>query len=166
MKKQQHWSFLILCLSFIPWLAISGCSDLYGPYDNLFDFDSSFPTVAGLSCGGEYSAMLGDDSVLWVTGANGYGQLGDGTTTDRQSPVRVMSGVSSVSAGSFHTMILKTDGSLWATGCNLDGRLGEGTTTNPFNSRAGDDRCRLGVGRLLAYNDRENRWQPLGYRLQ
>ncbi len=60
-------------------------------------------------------------------GGNGYGQLGDGTTTERHSPVQVLSsGVADVSAGYFHTLIRMADGSLRTVGLNNEGQLGNG----------------------------------------
>ena len=63
-------------------------------------------------------------------GTNEYGQLGDGTTTDRLSPVQVANDVTAVSAGYLHTMFLKSDNTLWAMGTNEYGQLGDGTTTD------------------------------------
>ena len=70
--------------------------------------------------------ILKSDGILWATGRNHYGQLGDGTNIDKNSPVQIMSNVSSISAGTDHTMILKSDGTLWATGSNLFDELGDG----------------------------------------
>ena len=69
------------------------------------------------------------DGTLWAWGDNSYGQLGDGTTTHRLSPVQVGSGFASVAAGYYHTVAVKTDGTLWAWGYNDYGQLGDGTTT-------------------------------------
>ena len=71
--------------------------------------------------------ILKTDGSLWACGWNYDGQLGDGTTTNRSTPVQVMTGVAAVSAGGSHTMILKTDGSLWACGDNYYGQLCDGT---------------------------------------
>jgi hypothetical protein len=86
--------------------------------------------ITAVSAGGSHSMILGTDGSLWGTGANGDGQLGDGTTTNRSSPVLIMTAVAAVSAGARHTMILKTDGTLWATGWNGYGQLGDGTTSS------------------------------------
>ena len=63
-------------------------------------------------------------------GSNYYGQLGDGTTTDRNTSVQIESGgVTKIAAGSLHSLYIKEDGSLWAMGRNYNGQLGDGTTT-------------------------------------
>ncbi len=68
---------------------------------------------------------------LWAMGDNGYGQLGDGSTTDRATPTPILArGVQAMSAGVYHSLVVKTDGSLWAMGSNYSGRLGDGTTTD------------------------------------
>ena len=63
-------------------------------------------------------------------GCNGEGQLGDGTTIQRNVPVQILvGGVQAVAAGDGHSLIVRTDGSLWAMGLNAYGELGDGTTT-------------------------------------
>jgi len=63
-------------------------------------------------------------------GENSVGQLGDGTTNTRGSPVLVGTNVASVAMGEFHSYAVRTDGTLWATGYNAYGQLGNGTATN------------------------------------
>ena len=76
-----------------------------------------------------YLAVKKDGS-LWVWGQNKYGQLGDGTTTDKSTPFKIMDNVSQVAVGWRHSLAVKTDGSLWAWGENRIGQLGDGTTTD------------------------------------
>ena len=80
--------------------------------------------------GDSHSLLLKADGTLWAAGWNLFGQLGDGTTTDRHGFVQVLTDVASVSAGPVHTMAVKRDGTLWATGFNDYGELGDGTTTS------------------------------------
>ncbi|HEV2123059.1 MAG TPA: hypothetical protein VGW38_09830, partial [Chloroflexota bacterium] len=65
----------------------------------------------------------------WAWGANGYGQLGDGTTTNRFTPVQTLdlTDILAVSGGDYHSLALKTDGTVWAWGASDSGQLGNGT---------------------------------------
>jgi len=85
-----------------------------------------------VSVGGWYYMALRADGSLWALGSNNYGQLGDGTTTSRETLVCI--GTDNewavVSTSCYHTVAIKTDGSLWAWGNNKFGQLGDGTTTN------------------------------------
>jgi YD repeat-containing protein len=86
--------------------------------------------VTAIVAGGNHGLALQSDGTLWAWGWNFYGQLGDGTNTDRIAPVQIGTGFASVAAGDSHTVAVKTDGTLWAWGYNGDGRLGDGTNTN------------------------------------
>ena len=93
----------------------------------------AFCMVAGtlLASRGLHSLFLKSEGSLHAIGWNSNGQLGDGTTTDRNSPVQIASsGVTQIAAGTYHSLLLKTDGSLWAMGKNSSGQLGDGTTTD------------------------------------
>jgi hypothetical protein len=73
---------------------------------------------------------LQSDGSVWAWGANEDGQLGDGTTTDRMTPVRVakLDRIVAIAAGTYHNLALRTDGTLWSWGDNDAGQLGDGST--------------------------------------
>lgn len=94
------------------------------------------------------------DDTLWCWGANADGQVGDGTTTKRESVVQVAPGAggvwSSVVVGERHACALRVDASAWCWGYNGDGRLGLGTTTaatTPQQVSPGTSWSRLVAGR-------------------
>jgi alpha-tubulin suppressor-like RCC1 family protein len=67
---------------------------------------------------------------LWCWGVNFNGQLGDGTTIDKNSPVQETTSATdwtAVDAGAFHTCAIKTDGTLYCWGSNFNGQVGDGT---------------------------------------
>jgi len=87
----------------------------------------------GVSAGDDHTAAIKTSGQIWAWGSNTCGRLGDGTITDRCSPVREICSATdwcSVSAGRYHTVAIKTSGQIWAWGFNACGRLGDGTTTD------------------------------------
>lgn len=84
--------------------------------------------VAISTCYRHNMTLLSDGS-LRAWGYNGYGQLGDGTTTDRLSPVIVdiLDPVHAVATGFWHSVALSEDGGVHAWGHNEVGQLGDGT---------------------------------------
>jgi hypothetical protein len=81
--------------------------------------------------GGEYQTLaVRANGTAWAWGRNGDGQLGDGTTTSRSSPVSVVGGFTDwvqISAGAFHVAAVRANGTAWAWGGNFQGRLGDNT---------------------------------------
>jgi alpha-tubulin suppressor-like RCC1 family protein len=82
-----------------------------------------------ISAGGDHTLARPADGTVWAWGDNSSGQLGDGTLTNRPSPVQVaaLSGIAKVSAGANHSLALGADGRVWAWGANVQGQLGSGT---------------------------------------
>jgi alpha-tubulin suppressor-like RCC1 family protein len=90
-------------------------------------------TATAISAGTYDSLAIGSDGNLYAWGYNNAGQLGDGTTTDRNSPelITLAPGVTptAIAAGAFHSLAIGSDGRLYAWGSNDQGELGDGTTT-------------------------------------
>jgi alpha-tubulin suppressor-like RCC1 family protein len=115
-------------------------SNYYGSVGDGTTTTRSTPVQAGSatnwasisSDGAGCSHAIKTDGTLWGWGTNYYGQVGDGTTTSRSSPVQIGSAtnwVSVVGKGK-RAHAIKTDGTLWGWGWNLFGQLGDGTTTD------------------------------------
>lgn len=79
-----------------------------------------------------HSVAIKTDGTLWSWGHNSQGQLGDGTTVNKLSPIQIGTSAnwSRVAAGDEFTMAIKTDGTLWGWGLNVNGALGDGTNLN------------------------------------
>lgn len=79
--------------------------------------------------GNGFTHMLASDGTLWGTGYNyTWRMLGDGTNTNRNSPVSVGSGFSDIANGYSHGVGCKTDGTCWAWGDGKSGQIGDGVT--------------------------------------
>ena len=66
-------------------------------------------------------------------GVNFEGNIGDGTSDDRSSPVAVVGGHIFSWKPLFHGQALKPDGTAWGTGANSYGQLGNGTIMNIYS---------------------------------
>lgn len=94
--------------------------------------------VARLAAGSTHVCAVRTDTTVVCWGANGNGQLGNGTTTDSAVPVVVvgsggigtLSGAVTVGAGEVHTCASKSDGTVFCWGRNDKGQLGNDTTTD------------------------------------
>lgn len=93
---------------------------------------ASFNNIKQLVGGKEFTLILMKDGTVKAWGYNKRGQLGDGTTTDRYSPVDVvgLANVKQLSAGDEYTIALLNDGTVKSWGRNNYGQLGDGTKNN------------------------------------
>ena len=112
--------------------------------------------VISVVAGDSHSLALDNQGRLWAWGSNFLGQLGDGTTTQRLTPVAVDlsalegAAVVSVAAGAYHSLALDDHGRLWAWGSNVYGELGDGTTTQLRLTPVAIDLWALGGAKVVA----------------
>ncbi|MFA5794636.1 MAG: hypothetical protein WC980_06170 [Candidatus Brocadiia bacterium] len=110
-------------------------NDKYSPVRIGADVNGFVVTGTNISriVGGNASTFsLKSDGTLWGWGGNSSGQLGDGTTIDKNIPTRIGTDINwqAIATGNSHSLGLKNDGTLWAWGRNYYGELGDGTTTD------------------------------------
>ena len=85
--------------------------------------------IVALAAGEDTAYALKTDGTVVGWGYNVDGEVGDGTTVERDAPVAVvgLSGVTALSAGWINGYALRSDGSLWSWGSNTYGGLGVGS---------------------------------------
>ena len=96
------------------------------------DVSGTSSGVSAIAAGIAHTCALTTAGSLMCWGANGFGQLGDGTQTSRYTPMPVSgleSGVAAVVTRGLHTCALTSGGAAVCWGFNSSGQLGDGTTT-------------------------------------
>ncbi|MGH7493184.1 MAG: T9SS type A sorting domain-containing protein [bacterium] len=106
--------------------------------------DTSFPApvqtstinkIIDVTTGFQHAIALNSDGTVWTWGDNTYGQLGDGSTTDRYTPVQIsgLANIIAIAGGKEYSLAVKSDGTIWAWGRNHVGQLGDNSTTDRIN---------------------------------
>jgi alpha-tubulin suppressor-like RCC1 family protein len=86
-------------------------------------------SIAGISVGGEFAAVLGTDGSVWGWGVNDLGQLNLAPSRPVTRPVNEIaagSRITQISAGFAHMLALRSDGTVLGWGWNFFGQLGNG----------------------------------------
>jgi alpha-tubulin suppressor-like RCC1 family protein/Tfp pilus assembly major pilin PilA len=91
-------------------------------------------TIKALSTGWDHTCVIASDDKAYCWGANRSGEIGDGTKTQRTSPVAVNTAgalngktIKSISAGVSTTCVIASDDNAYCWGQNDIGELGDGT---------------------------------------
>jgi alpha-tubulin suppressor-like RCC1 family protein len=84
-------------------------------------------TFCKISCGGLHSLAIDKYGKIWSWGNNTYGQLGDGTITQRNTPVSIIGTTKTfceITAGLLHSIGIDKNGTLWTWGQSTSGQIG------------------------------------------
>ncbi|WP_026189351.1 RCC1 domain-containing protein [Salinispora mooreana] len=105
--------------------------------DSITPVEVSLPagaTVTAIAAGDDHSFAVTSAGTALAWGDNDRGELGDGTTTRRSTPVPVSlpagTTVTAIAGGIAHGLALTSAGTVLAWGLNSDGQLGDGTTAD------------------------------------
>jgi len=88
--------------------------------------------VTDITAGCYFALARKSDGTVWAWGQNTSGQLGDGSTTNRNRAVQVagLTGVTAIRTGYNFSLAVMGDGTVRACGQNTYGQLGDASTTN------------------------------------
>ena len=103
-------------------------------------------TISAVAAGSYHSLALASDGTVYAWGHNVTGELGDGTKTDRTTPVKVsgLTNVIAIAAGYDQgsmgfSLALKSDGTVWGWGCNWDYELAHDNADGACGAECFDD---------------------------
>ncbi len=108
----------------------------YTPYDITSQFVlNDQETIIHITTDFDQSFLLTSQGRVFAWGANNYGQLGIGSTTNSNIPIDITSfipldlgeQVILIETGAYHTMVVTNFNRIFGWGYNSDGRLGDGT---------------------------------------
>lgn len=115
------------------WIWGSGYSGELGLGSNTKStaYPQKIPTLSGIvqiDAKNGTSYAIKNDGTVWTWGANDYGQIGNGNSTDQFTPYQVpgFSGAAKLSAGYNFVTVLKTNGTVWGWGEAQSYQLGNG----------------------------------------
>jgi alpha-tubulin suppressor-like RCC1 family protein len=94
--------------------------------------ETSTPTAAAISVGGQHVCALAANGIPWCWGSNSWGQLGRDTypagVSETPTPVPGVSRAVGIASGDIHTCALLANGRIQCWGDNRDWQLGNDTT--------------------------------------
>ncbi len=115
-------------------------------------------SIAGITVGAQFAAVLGTDGSVWSWGSNALGQLNiapPGSVVTR--PVNVIavgSRITQISAGAVHMLALRSDGTVLGWGNNQFGELGDGSpalVSGPVQVTNMAGATQVAAGQLASY---------------
>lgn len=92
----------------------------------------------GVASGESHSCAYNVENHVYCWGQNYYGQIGDNTTSERHSPVKLNTDfgiIEQIEAGAYHNCILNQDGDLYCWGWNGLGQIGDKSYSNALEPK-------------------------------
>jgi hypothetical protein len=134
--------------------------------DKQYTTENNDSTISStIAIGSSHTIIIKRDGTLWAWGHNYYGQLGDGTNTNRYATIKIGndSDWKYIVVGHYHTVALKADGTLWIWGDNQYGQLGDGTNNSRnIPTKIGNNsdwvRVAIGYGHTTALKNNGTLW--------
>ena len=125
-RKVKKLTSVFLCVMLFLGITVSGNQVIQ------VEASTPFTTEPMVSAGSNHTLALRSDGIVLAWGGNSGGQIGDGSTTTRFSPVQVqgLSNIVAVAGGGRHSLALRNDGTVWGWGWNELGAVGDGTFSN------------------------------------
>ena len=82
--------------------------------------------------GSFHTLAIKNDGTLWTWGGNARGQLGDGTTVNKNTPIQIgdTTDWANISGGGFHSLALKSNSVLYTCGANDNLQLGNESSSD------------------------------------
>jgi hypothetical protein len=114
-------------------------------------------SIAGISVGGQFAAVLGTDGSVWGWGVNDLGQLNFAPSRPVTRPVNEIaagSRITQISAGFLHMLALRSDGTVLGWGSNFFSQLGNGlgaSTSGPVQVTNMGGATQVAAGQLASY---------------
>ena len=96
---------------------------------------SNLPKIKYIGTLRSNSIFIDEDNYCWSLGDNGYGQLGNGSTSSSSTPIKIpglenITNVSSSGSNSYHVIATDKTGQMYSFGNNGNGQLGVNDTSN------------------------------------
>jgi alpha-tubulin suppressor-like RCC1 family protein len=109
--------------------ALTDGGDVWCMGDSALEQGPGGHAFVAVSAGSNHACGLTADGTAWCWGQNDAGQLGDGTTVERQVPVPVEGGIrfTGITAGESHTCGTTAGGDAFCWGSTALGQMGDGT---------------------------------------
>ncbi len=107
----------------------------------IFENGSITDPVIAIESGMDYNVLLTENGAVYSFGINTFGQLGDGTNVNRNTPVKMVGAqsIAGISAIGEHTVVITSSGTAYAVGRNNFGQLGIGKKVSEYTTDQNND---------------------------